>query len=173
MWAKIYTTVCDHNLIICFTFSDKPPKTEVTPSKDPVSKQLREPSDVKPEVVRVQAAPWRHSVKLGQEFNPESVKVFVRDGRVRIQAERQESENMGEFTEFVEVTRELTPLSDVNLDEIVVFFRPEGVLELEAPRVIQSSPQPKMTPSSMGDISVNDIEHDANKSDAKDANDVP
>ena len=147
-------------------------KTEVTPSKDPVAKQLKETSDVKTEVVRVQQepAPWRHSVKLGQEFRPESIKVFVRDGRVRIQAEREGSENLGEFTEFVEISRELRPPSDVNLEEIVVFFRPEGVLDLEAPRVRPASPQPQVT-SAMGNISVNDIEHDAGNTDVKDAKD--
>ena len=103
-------------------------------------KETKKSEKPEAEVVLVKPAPWKHVVQVSDDFGPEDVKVYVRDGRIRVEGRRER--NVGgddDVVEVLEVNRELQPPSDVILDDLSVFFRSGGRLELEAPRRVQRS----------------------------------
>ena len=131
-------------------------------------KQTKKSEKTEAEVVLVKPAPWKHVVKISDDFGPEDVKVYVRDGRIRVEGRRERNVGGdGDVVEVVEVNRELQPPSDVILDDLSVFFRSGGRLELEAPRRVQRQPiqQPELV-KKLESMSVDDIEKDAQETTA-------
>ena len=116
------------------------------------------------EVVLVKPAPWNYVVKVSNDFGPEDVRVYVRDGRIRVEGRRER--NVGgddDVVEVLEVNRELQPPCDVILDDLSVFFRSGGRLELQAPRRVQEPNQQPELVKNLESMSVDDIEKDAEK----------
>ena len=131
-------------------------------------KETKKSEKSEAEVVLVKPAPWKHVVQVSDDFGPEDVKVYVRDGRIRVEGRRER--NVGEdddVVEVLEVNRELQPSSDVSLDDLSVFFRSGGRLELEASRRVQTQPkhQPELV-KKLESMSVDDIEKDAEETTA-------
>lgn len=112
-------------------------------------------------------APWKHVVRVSDDFGPEDVKVYVRDGRIRVEGRRER--NVGgddDVVEVLEVNRELQPPSDVSLDDLSVFFRSGGRVELEAPRRVQGPKQQPELVKKLESMRVDDIEKDAEETTA-------
>ena len=120
------------------------------------------------EVVLVKPAPWRYVVNVSDDFGPEDVKVYVKDGRIRVEGRRER--NVGgndDVVECIEVNRELVVPRDVILEDLLVFFRSGGRLELEAPRKTQGQkPQTELV-KDLENMSVEDIEKDATITESK------
>ena len=116
----------------------------------------------KSEVIPVKRGPWKYVVKVSNDFGLEDVKVYVRDGRIRVEGRHER--NVGgddDVVEILEVNRELQPPSDVILDDLSVFFRSGGRLVLEAPRRVQVPKQQPELVKKLESMSVDDIEKDA------------
>ena len=112
-------------------------------------------------------APWKHVVQVSDDFGPEDIKVYIRDGRIRVEGCHEC--NIGvddDVVEVVEVNRELQPPSDVSLDDLSVFFRSGRRLELEAPRRVQRSKHQPELVKKLESMSVDDIEKDAEETTA-------
>ncbi len=141
----------------CFVSDDKTNKDKTE------KKQTKAAKDVK--VVSLRPAPWSHSVHVGQEFLPEDVRAYVKDGRVRIEGRRERSvDGDDDVIECIEFNREIVPPKDVVLDGLTVFYRSGGIMKLEAPRralksaaAVQSAPLVK----DLASLNVKDIERDA------------
>ena len=116
------------------------------------------------EMVLVKPAPWRHVVTVSDDFGPEDVRVYVRDGRIHVEGRRER--NVGgndDVVECLEVNRELVVPSDVVLDDLSVFYRSGGRLELEASRRVQGQKTQTELVKDLEKMSVEDIEIDAVK----------
>ena len=127
-------------------------------------KETKKSEKPEAEAVLVKPAPWKHVVQVSDDFGPEDVKVYVRDGRIRV-----EGRNVGgddDVVEVLEVNRELQPPSDVSLDDLSVFFRSGGRLELEAPRRVQGPKQQPELVKKLESMRVDDIEKDAEETTA-------
>ena len=79
---------------------------------------------------------WKYVIKLEDRFGPEHVRVFVEDGRVRVSGQREISVGGNDdVMECLNISREITPPAEVDLEGLTVMFRDGGRLVLEAPRV--------------------------------------
>ena len=130
-------------------------------------KETKKSEKSEAEVVLVKPAPWKHVVQVSDDFGPEDVKVYVRDGRIRVEGRRERNVGGDDYViEVVEVNRELQPPSEVILDELSVFFRSGGRLELEAPRRVKGPKNQPELVKKLESMSVDDIEKDAEETTA-------
>ena len=74
---------------------------------------------------------YRANIPIGANFEPEDVRVTLKNGLLTVRAKKEKTEGDSRF--YQEVVRQLTLPRDVEMDQIKSVFNPEGYLSVEAP----------------------------------------
>lgn len=93
--------------------------------------------------------PGKYSVRInvGEGFNPENIKVNLKDRTLTVQAKLEKTSEEGRI--YQEFSRSFTLPENVNLEEVKSLLTPEGVLTIEAPLPELEAPSPKEIPISI------------------------
>jgi len=90
----------------------------------------------------------KYTVKmdLGKDFNPENVKVSLKDRVLTIEAKHEYKSEDGKSRMYQEFFRSFTLPQNVKVEEVKSLFTPEGELLVEAPLPQVEAPKPKEIP---------------------------
>jgi HSP20 family molecular chaperone IbpA len=85
---------------------------------------------------------YQLSINMGANFNPEDVKVSMKDGVVSVHAKREKVSEDGNSRFYKEVTRRFTLPTTVDAKQLKSALTPDGVLKIEAPLPAEALPEP-------------------------------
>jgi len=83
---------------------------------------------------------------VGADFNPENVKVSLKDRVLTVEAKFEQKSDDGRSRMYQEMSRSFTLPENVKLDEVKSLLTPEGILTIEAPLPQVEAPKPKQIP---------------------------
>lgn len=83
---------------------------------------------------------------FGANFNPENVKVTIKDRLLTIDAKFEQKSEDGSSRMYQEISRAFTLPETVKIEEVKSLFTPEGELLIEAPLPELEAPKPKEIP---------------------------
>lgn len=88
-------------------------------------------------------------MELGKDFNPENVKVSLKDRVLTIEAKFEQKSEDGNSRIYQEICKSFTLPEMVKVEEVKSLFTPEGDLLIEAPLPEVEAPKPKEIPISV------------------------
>lgn len=85
-------------------------------------------------------------MELGKSFDPENVKVTLKDRVVTVEAKFEHKSEDGKSRMYQEFCKSFTLPTNVKVEEIKSLFTPEGQLVIEAPIPVVEAPKPTEIP---------------------------
>jgi len=89
---------------------------------------------------------FRINIYMGNEFNPENVKMSLKDRLLTVEGKREHKSEDGNYRFYEEVSRDFTIPENVDVKELKSVFAPNGILRIEAPLPPQPQPEPVQIP---------------------------
>jgi HSP20 family molecular chaperone IbpA len=85
-------------------------------------------------------------MNLGSDFNPENIKVSLKDRLLTIDAKLEQKSEDGHSRIYQEISKSFTLPENVKIEEVKSLLTPDGVLTIEAPLPELESAKPKEIP---------------------------